>query len=140
MSWQSLLIVAVWGMLAAQLIIQACLFLILFVFALIGFVTAAEKVPRENNLAAMGASASGVVVFSLLFVGGLWIAVYLQLALSGTAAIVFWVCVAFSTAYISPQLPKKLRNGWRDTIHEDAIMRKRFENAKNFNSSAPPER
>jgi hypothetical protein len=137
-SWLNLVIVGVWGMLAAQFCIQACLFLIMFVLALIGFVAGAEKVPRSNNVAAMTASLGGVVVFTLLFVAGLWIVGYLQIDPLRTP-IVFWVCVAFSAVYIAPQLPAKLRNSWRDAVHEDAFLRRAFENAKNWPPKRPPE-
>lgn len=140
MSWLNLLIVAAWGMLAAQFCIQACLFLVLFAFALIGFVAGAEKVPRSNNIAAMAASLGGVVVFTLLFVPGLWIVGYLQIDPLRTAPIVLWVCVAFSAVYIARQLPTKLRNSWRDAMHEDAFLRRAFENAKNWPPKRPAER
>jgi hypothetical protein len=122
-------------MLSAQFYIQVCLFLVLFVFALIGFIKG--TVPRTNNLAAMSASLGGVAVFTLLFFVGSWIVDYLQLEPSGAATIVYWVFVAFSTAYIANQIPAKLRNGWRDATQEDAMLRRAFENAKNYQ---PPKR
>jgi hypothetical protein len=138
-SWLNLLIIAAWGMLAAQFVIQACLFLVLLVFALIGFIAGAEKLPRSNNIAAMAVSLGGVVAFTLLFVVGLWLVDYLQLAPSGAVpwpsrtvdSILFWVCFAFSLLYILPQLPTKPKNGWRDAMHKDAMLRRAFENAKN---------
>jgi hypothetical protein len=138
-SWLNILIVSpLWGMLSAQFFIQICLSLVLFVFAVIGLVKG--TVPRGNNLAAMAASFSGVAVFTLLFVVGSWIVGYLQLAPSSAATIVYWVFVAFSATYIFNQLPAKLKNGWRDATQEDAILRRAFENAKNFQpSKRPPE-
>lgn len=109
-------------MLGAQFCIQACLFLILFVLALIGFFKGGEKVPRSNNIAAMTASLGGVVVFTLLFGVGAWIVNYLQL--DASHSIVYWIGVAISVAYTAPQLPAKLRNNWRDAVHEDAMTRR----------------
>jgi hypothetical protein len=125
MSWLNLLIVAVWGMLAAQFCIQACLFLILFVFAVIGYVAGSEKVPRSNNVAAMAATSSGVAVFSVLLFVGSRVVGYLQL--DPLHSIVFWVGVAISVAYIAPQIPTKLKNGWRDATQEDAMLRRAFD-------------
>jgi hypothetical protein len=138
-SWLNLLTVAAWGMLVAQFCIQACLFLVLFVFALIGVLKGNEKMPRSNNVAAMAASLGGVVVFTFLFFVGSWIIDYLQLDPSRPATIVFWVCVAFSAVYVAPQLPMKLKNGWRDAVHQDAMLRTAFENAKNWPPKRPPE-
>lgn len=131
----NLAVFAIWGMLAAQLVIQAALFLLLFVFALIGFVGAAERVPRSNNVAAMGASLAGAFAFAVLVIAGEWLARQ-YLTLSGTATSIFWACVAFSALYIAPQLPRKIRSGWRDAMYEDAFMRMAFEKAKNW----PPKR
>jgi hypothetical protein len=133
----TLLVVGAWGLFAAQFCAQACLFLAHFVFALIGFLKGEEKVPRRNNVAAMASSISGVAVFSLLFFGGFWIIGYLQL--DPLRSIAFWIGVAISVAYIAPQVPTKLKNFWRDAMHEDAFVRRAFENAKNFRPSKPPE-
>jgi hypothetical protein len=124
-------------MLAAQFCIQACQFLILFLFAVIGFVTGSKKVPRSNNVAAMAATFSGVAVFSVLLFVGWWIVGYLQL--DPPRSIVFWVGIAISVAYIAPQIPAKLKNGWRDATLEDAMLRRAFENAKNWPPKRSPE-
>jgi hypothetical protein len=131
------LIVAAWGMLAAQFSIQACLFLVMFVFAVTGFITGSEKVPRSNNAAAMAATSSGVAVFLVLLVVGSSLVGYLQL--DPLHSIVFWVGVAISVAYIAPQIPAKLKSGWRDAMQEDAMLRRAFENAKNWPPKRSPE-
>ncbi|TAI65702.1 hypothetical protein CWO89_12230 [Bradyrhizobium sp. Leo170] len=125
-------------MLASQLCIQAFLFLAQFVFAMIGFLKGGKKVPRSNNVAAMLASICGVAVFAALLFAGLWVTDYLQL--SASRSITFWIGVAISVAYIAPQIPTKLKNGWRDTMHEDAMLRQAFENAKNYRPAKPPEK
>jgi hypothetical protein len=51
----------------------------------------------------------------------------------------FWIGVAISVAYIAPQIPTKLKNFWRDTMHEDAMLRRAFENTKNYRPAKPPE-
>jgi uncharacterized membrane protein YbhN (UPF0104 family) len=89
-----------------------------------------------NNLAAMAASLGGVVVYTVIFFVGSTIVDYLQPQPSGAATIVYWVFAAFSVAYILNQLPAKVKNGWRDATQEDAMLRRAFENAKNF----PPKR
>jgi hypothetical protein len=140
MSWLNILIVSpLWGMLSAQLFIQACVFLVTFVFGLIGLVKSADKVPRSSNVAAVAASIGGVALFTLLLFVGAWIIDYLQLAPSLAATIVYWGSVAFAVAYIFPQLPTKVRNNWRDTTQEDPMLRRAFENSKNYQSTRPPE-
>jgi len=133
-SWLNFLLIAAWGMLAAQFLFQACLFLVHFVLAMAGLLKGGDRVPRSNNVAAMAASISGVAVFAVLLFVGFTVVGYLQF--DTLHSITFWVGVAISVAYIAPQIPTKLKSFWRDTMHEDAMLRRAFENAKNW----PPKR
>jgi ribose/xylose/arabinose/galactoside ABC-type transport system permease subunit len=68
-SWLNLIVISpLWGMLSAQFLIQIFVFLILFVFALIGLIKG--TVPRRSNLASMTVTLGSVAIFTVLFFVG----------------------------------------------------------------------
>ena len=130
MEWLGILIVSpLWGAISAQLFIQAWLAVANFLIALVGFVRG--KVSRETTALGMGAAVTGVIVFSLLLVGGFWFLTgVLPFGRSRVENIVYWVVAGLSSLYMLAQIPAKIRKSWRNamvpgTLETDIYKRQR---------------
>ena len=72
MAWLYLLVVApVYGVVAAQCLVQGFTYLALVLISLMGF--SKGSAPRDELLAALGASLLGVLIFAALLAGGVYL-------------------------------------------------------------------
>lgn len=112
MKWIGLLIVSpLWGMISAQLFLQAWLALSQLIIAAAGFVRG--RVPRSETAMGMGVYLLQTFLWSLLLSGGYWLlANVLGFGWTNAENVVYWIFVALSAVYMLPQIPSRLRRAW----------------------------
>lgn len=116
MEWIGILFVSpLWGAISTQLFIQAWLSVANFFINLVGFVKG--TVSRKSTALAAGAAVFGVLLFSLLLSAGLWLLTEVfSFGQTETENVVYWVFAGLSALFMLPQIPKKLRNSWRNAM------------------------
>ena len=121
MWWISILIVSpIWGMVSAQLFLQAGLGIITTIAGIIGFITG--RVERKLTALMIGGGLALFILWSILLYFGFWKLSDILYAdeymypfgYSTTENIVYWIFVVISVLYLLPQLPGRIKKSWRN--------------------------
>jgi hypothetical protein len=126
--WIGILIVSpFWGMISTQLFLQSWLSFINSIFCIIGLIRG--KTSRKDTLLGLAASIIGIIIMSGLLRLGFYILDILPFGSTKTENTVYWIFAVFSLLYMIPQIPSKIRKGWRNvnvygSLEEDILKRK----------------
>ena len=126
MRWIGIFIVSpLWGMISAQLLLQAWLAFTNGIISIVGFF--AGRVNRKTTALGIGVGIGSVILFALLLRGGRWLLTdILSFGFSTAENTVYWVFVALSALYMLPQIPSRIKKSWRNAMvpgsFEDGIV------------------